>query len=627
MNINEESRHSNKSKGKNQVLTCGTTKNRSSRPNIFARRGKSTDLNIPNQPQLLISDDIDKIITQSHNDMTNINILSMNLSPNSNRASFSLSPSRTDKIEKLLPDKSSEYANKKTLLIDLDETLVHSGFTQYNPNIPSDIILNVVLENKPRDIHVLVRPGVEEFLFRMSRRFEIIIFTASLSKYANPLIDILDKRKVCKYRLFREHCTFINGAFVKDLKKMNRDLKDLILLDNSPIAYAFHPNNGVPIKNWYDDKADRELYNLAPIIEFLSYVDDVRTYIPLLVVNHEVSLGKAMTIISEYNDNLKKEQMKAKKNTEKSINIKIVNNNITNYIIGNNNDTGNGITTTSNNSNEINTTNSDKRNKSRANSINSNKSLNNSFRNSNIHTRNGSKNISRNSSKSKQYIIKDNNHIDIKKKKNLIPKPNNYKPQVNQIKLQRTERQNSKQKINLNKTASSYREHNPKIKQIKSINIIPKKKKDNNKRPVSAGRANKTVHHQKSKSINKTQRHQRNYSFNINSSANCVKRSVSMNKLHPKQNNKIHKRITSYDLSAHLKGAMTTRQRNSNKINYKPNNIRSERIDKNFSCNYTTHRKNKSLYHENRSSIDNLIISKQNIPQKKIIYNYAYKNI
>ena len=625
MNINEECRHSKKLRGKNQVLTCGTTKNRSSRPNIFARRGKSTDINIPNQPPLLISDDIDKIITQSHNDMTNINILSMNLSPNSNRASFSLSPSRTDKIEKLLPDKSPEYANKKTLLIDLDETLVHSGFTQYNPNIPSDIILNVVLENKPRDIHVLVRPGVEEFLYRMSRRFEIIIFTASLSKYANPLIDILDKRKVCKYRLFREHCTFINGAFVKDLKKMNRDLKDLILLDNSPIAYAFHPNNGVPIKNWYDDKADRELYNLAPIIEFLSYVDDVRTYIPLLVINHEVSLGKAMTIISEYNENLKKEQMKVKKSTEKSINIKIVNTNITNYIIGgNNNDTGNGVTTTSNNSNEINTTNSEKRNRSRANSINSNKSLNNSFRNSNIHT---SKNTSRNSSKNKQYAIK--NQIDIKKKKNLIPKPNNYKPQMNQITHQRTERRNSKPKINLNKTASSYRESNPKIKQIKSINIIARKKSESNiqRRPASAGRTNKEKkNHQKSKSNNKIQKHQRNYSFNINSSANCVKRSVSMNKLHQKDNNKLHKRITSYDLSSHFKGAITTRQKNTHKINYKANNIKSERIDNNFSCNYT-HRKNKSLYHENRSSIDNLIISKQNIPQKKNIYNYTYKNI
>ena len=250
--------------------------------------------------------------------------------------------------------------------------------------------------------------------------------------------------------------------------------------------------------------------------------------------------------------------------------------------------------------------------------------MNNSFRNSNIHT---SKNTSRNSSKNKQYVIK--NQIDIKKKKNLIPKPNNYKPQMNQITHQRTERRNSKPKINLNKTASSYRESNPKIKQIKSINIIARKKSESNiqRRPASAGRTNKEKkNHQKSKSNNKIQKHQRNYSFNINSSANCVKRSVSMNKLHQKDNNKLHKRITSYDLSSHFKGAITTRQKNTHKINYKANNIKSERIDNNFSCNYT-HRKNKSLYHENRSSIDNLIISKQNIPQKKNIYNYTYKNI
>jgi RNA polymerase II subunit A small phosphatase-like protein len=69
---------------------------------------------------------------------------------------------------------------KKTLVLDLDETLVHSGFKPFS--IPSDMILKIELDNKIHDIHVLVRPGVDEFLERMAQHYELVIFTASLSK-------------------------------------------------------------------------------------------------------------------------------------------------------------------------------------------------------------------------------------------------------------------------------------------------------------------------------------------------------------------------------------------------------------------------------------------------------------
>ena len=296
------------------------------------KRGKSTDPLFQSQ-NILNSNyknelELNSLITQSQN---NINFLNYNIESSQSRDAFSLSPSKTSKIKPLLPPKQKKFIDKKTLLLDLDETLVHSGFKQFNPNIPSDLIMNIELENQKREIHVLIRPGVKEFLERISKRFEIVIFTASLSKYASPLIDILDNKNLCSYRLFREHCTFINGAFIKDLKRLDRNLKDVILLDNSPIAYMLHPENGFPIKTWYDDKSDRELYNLAPIIEFLSYVDDVRKYIPKLVENNQISLGKAMNIISEYNFRLKKEKEYADNELNKrGINIKIVNNHYNN---------------------------------------------------------------------------------------------------------------------------------------------------------------------------------------------------------------------------------------------------------------------------------------------------------
>ena len=121
---------------------------------------------------------------------------------------------KIDNSDYLLPLKTTD---KKTLVLDLDETLVHSQFQPFD--VPSDITLKIELEGEIHDIHVLVRPGVKEFLENMGKIYEIVIFTASVSKYADPLLDILDKNKNCKFRLFREHCTPINTCYVKEMKK------------------------------------------------------------------------------------------------------------------------------------------------------------------------------------------------------------------------------------------------------------------------------------------------------------------------------------------------------------------------------------------------------------------------
>ena len=200
----------------------------------------------------------------------------------------------------LLPPKTSD---KKTLVLDLDETLVHSGFIPFET--PSDVIIQIELENEIHDIHVLVRPYVKEFLESMSKRYELVIFTASLSKYANPLLNIIDKKGHCPFRLFREHCTLINTAFVKDLKKLGRDMKDIIIVDNSPVAYALNQYNGFPITSWFDDKNDFELLKIIPILEFLSYVPDVREFIKKIVSGNKVQFDIVSKVINGYYNKIK----------------------------------------------------------------------------------------------------------------------------------------------------------------------------------------------------------------------------------------------------------------------------------------------------------------------------------
>lgn len=110
----------------------------------------------------------------------------------------------------------------------------------------------------------------------MQKYYEVIIYTASLSKYADPLMDILDDQRCCSGRLFREHCTFYQGMYVKDLSELGRNIKDVLIIDNSPTAYLFQPENALPITSWYEDRADRCLYDYIPFLIQLSKVDDVR---------------------------------------------------------------------------------------------------------------------------------------------------------------------------------------------------------------------------------------------------------------------------------------------------------------------------------------------------------------
>jgi RNA polymerase II subunit A small phosphatase-like protein len=195
---------------------------------------------------------------------------------------------------------------KKTLVLDLDETLVHSSFKPPSgKEPPADIVLPVDIEGRICNVYILVRPGCLKFLNEMAKYYEVVIFTASLSKYADPLMDILDQKNVAPQRLFREHCTFHeqSGVFVKDLARLGRSLQDVIIIDNSPLSYAFQPENGMPILSWYDDRTDTKLLELIPVLHLLSEVPDVRPILLACCTRDNVYLTeKSMAMCSRLFD-------------------------------------------------------------------------------------------------------------------------------------------------------------------------------------------------------------------------------------------------------------------------------------------------------------------------------------
>jgi len=141
-------------------------------------------------------------------------------------------------------------------------------------------------------IYVVKRPGVKEFLERMRDLYEIVIFTASLSLYADPLLDMIDPSSCITYRLFRDHCTLYNNTFVKDLSILGRNLKDVMIVDNSPTAYLFQPENAIPILTWIDDQKDTKLFELAVALELMVNVEDVREVIKAKVRNDSLDFLK-----------------------------------------------------------------------------------------------------------------------------------------------------------------------------------------------------------------------------------------------------------------------------------------------------------------------------------------------
>ncbi|KAL5119277.1 hypothetical protein ACEQ8H_002764 [Pleosporales sp. CAS-2024a] len=167
----------------------------------------------------------------------------------------------------LLGPIAPRFKGKKCLVLDLDETLVHSSFKILHQ---ADFTIPVEIEGQYHNVYVIKRPGVDQFMKRVGELYEVVVFTASVSKYGDPLLDQLDIHGVVHHRLFRESCYNHQGNYVKDLSQIGRDLKDTIIIDNSPTSYIFHPQHAVPISSWFSDAHDNELLDLIPVLEDLA---------------------------------------------------------------------------------------------------------------------------------------------------------------------------------------------------------------------------------------------------------------------------------------------------------------------------------------------------------------------
>ena len=197
------------------------------------------------------------------------------------------------------------FLDKKILILDLDETLIHADFDEefldeklnkydaiikfktkkqdieetYGDN-DSTWCSTAEEEDDVHSVGIFVRNGVQEFLKEVNKYFYVGIFTASVKEYADAVISFLDpENKLIKFRLYRNNCINFNDSFtIKDLRIFkNIDLSKIILIDNSMYSFAAQINNGILINSFFNDKNDSELNNaLEYLINYIYPADDVR---------------------------------------------------------------------------------------------------------------------------------------------------------------------------------------------------------------------------------------------------------------------------------------------------------------------------------------------------------------
>jgi len=174
----------------------------------------------------------------------------------------------------LLPPKLDD---KPTLVLDLDETLVHCSTMEMED---CHFAFPATFHGKQYHIQGKKRPNCDAFLKEVAKHWEVVVFTASTSVYADQVVDILDpKNRMIKSRLFRDSCTCVEGNYIKDLSCLGRDLKRTVIVDNSPQVFSLQITNGIPIESWYENDQDVELKTLLNILNDLREEEDMRDYI------------------------------------------------------------------------------------------------------------------------------------------------------------------------------------------------------------------------------------------------------------------------------------------------------------------------------------------------------------
>ena len=170
---------------------------------------------------------------------------------------------------------------KRLAIFDLDETLIHCELKDIDSAQKKiKIKMSASLE---KTIGLNIRPNFEKSILKIKEKYHVIMFTASLQKYADAVMDEIDPTgSLFEYRLYRNNCTQIKVDnqiyYIKDLRVLkNISLDDIVIIDNSVLSFAFHLDNGIPILPYYRGDDEIEMKSLVKLLDNLADVPQIKT--------------------------------------------------------------------------------------------------------------------------------------------------------------------------------------------------------------------------------------------------------------------------------------------------------------------------------------------------------------
>ena len=170
---------------------------------------------------------------------------------------------------------------KRLAIFDLDETLIHCELKDIDSAQKKiKIKMSSSLE---KTIGLNIRPNFEKSILKIKEKYHVIMFTASLQKYADAVMDEIDPTgSLFEYRLYRNNCTQIKVDnqiyYIKDLRVLkNISLDDIVIIDNSVLSFAFHLDNGIPILPYYRGDDEIEMKSLVKLLDNLADVPQIKT--------------------------------------------------------------------------------------------------------------------------------------------------------------------------------------------------------------------------------------------------------------------------------------------------------------------------------------------------------------
>jgi len=223
----------------------------------------------------------------------------------------------------LLPPQSAKDKGRLVVVLDMDETLLHSSLTPFplgaDPRSVDDH-LDAQARRQPNRkkpehsftigtgakdqerVRSIMRPGLRQFLLAISAEFEPILFTSALSIYAKPLLDLVEGpapgdasvtvpgeapippelHPVFRHRRYREATVpalELQYDYVKDVRLLGRDMSRVILVDNSAHACLHSPDNCIVVPDFLGDSTDRVFEPLLKLLREADKYEDVRPFL------------------------------------------------------------------------------------------------------------------------------------------------------------------------------------------------------------------------------------------------------------------------------------------------------------------------------------------------------------